>query len=691
MPLGLDGESLEQIEQTQNNSNANDPNPPPNPSKAKSSRKFRSKVWNDFERVDLPDGSYNAKCKHCKMILSAGGSKGTSHLKYHLNRSCLPYKKAMRQKDDVHQKLLKVSEFQGNNTVKVECFEFDQEKSRKDYAKAVAAHEYPFCMADHHFFRVFIKNLQPKFRLNKRNTIRSDCVKLYKEEKENLYNVLDKLNCRVSLTTDMWTSSNVKGFLCLTCHYIDDHWRLQKRILNFVPVESPHTSEHLCSVITDKLFDWNIDKKLFSIVLDNCTTNDALVREMLSILKPKNTLPVSGNLFHVRCGAHILNLIVQEGLDSLKGVIHSVRETVKYVRSSQARIERFEKVSQQVRAPQTKLFLDVPTRWNSTYLMLVNALKFREAFSRLAVLDRDYKHAPSDEDWSNVDVVSECLQIFYDTTIKISGTKYPTLNLFFNEYCEVYLSLQNWLSSDHSFIVNMATRMFEKFQKYWHISSVLLAIASILDPRCKLKSVEFYFRQMYNQPGEVETNLNRVKSCLNILFNEYLVLDSKFQKRSNGLRSSNKQCADSSSAGSSKKLCTNMRRGLAMFIEESMTSESTKSELDMYLEERNVPGLDDDGFDILAWWKCNGPKYPVLSQLVRDLLGVPVSTVASESAFSTGGRILNDYRTSLKDDVLEALICTQDWLRALAIDEGATEDGALMSLSESVCVDEEID
>jgi hypothetical protein len=88
----------------------------------------------------------------------------------------------------------------------------------------VVAHEYPFCMANHYLFRMFVKNLQPQFRLNKRNTIRSDCVKLYHEEKEKLYNVLDKLNCRVSLTTDMWTSSKVEGFFCLTCHYVDDNW-----------------------------------------------------------------------------------------------------------------------------------------------------------------------------------------------------------------------------------------------------------------------------------------------------------------------------------------------------------------------------------------------------------------------------------------------------------------------------------
>jgi hypothetical protein len=38
--------------------------------------------------------------------------------------------------------------------------------------------------------------------------------------------------------------------------------------------------------------------------------------------------------------------------------------------------------------------------------------------------------------------------------------------------------------------------------------------------------------------------------------------------------------------------------------------------------------------------------------------------VASESAFSTSERIVNDHRTRLARDTVEALICFQDWLRS---------------------------
>jgi len=78
-----------------------------------------------------------------------------------------------------------------------------------------------------------------------------------------------------------------------------------------------------------------------------------------------------------------------------------------------------------------------------------------------------------------------------------------------------------------------------------------------------------------------------------------------------------------------------------------------KTELQKYLQEE----LEDDeiGDDVLGWWKIHGPRYPVLARMARDVLAVPVSTVASESAFSTGGRTLDSFRTSLTPKVIDLL------------------------------------
>ena len=76
------------------------------------------------------------------------------------------------------------------------------------------------------------------------------------------------------------------------------------------------------------------------------------------------------------------------------------------------------------------------------------------------------------------------------------------------------------------------------------------------------------------------------------------------------------------------------------------------------------PWVEGDVFDILSWWKSNGPKYPLLSRIVRDIVAIPVSTIASESAFSTDGRVIYVFWISLDPDIIEAIIYLQDWLRS---------------------------
>ena len=85
-------------------------------------------------------------------------------------------------------------------------------------------------------------------------------------------------------------------------------------------------------------------------------------------------------------------------------------------------------------------------------------------------------------------------------------------------------------------------------------------------------------------------------------------------------------------------------------------------ELNCYLEkkvENDVPN-----FDILDWWKGKASSYRVLSLMAHDILSIPMSTVASESSFSTRGRVLDQLCSSLTPKIVECLICAQDWLRS---------------------------
>jgi hypothetical protein len=107
------------------------------------------------------------------------------------------------------------------------------------------------------------------------------------------------------------------------------------------------------------------------------------------------------------------------------------------------------------------------------------------------------------------------------------------------------------------------------------------------------------------------------------------------------------------------------------------STSTNKSKLEKYLSEE-TEDLESK-IDILAWWKVNSNRFPVLGHMACDVLAIPITTVASESAFSTGGRILDDFHTSLTPFMLEALVYTQDWLRRPTIDiKESMEDLAII-------------
>ncbi|XP_031383504.1 uncharacterized protein LOC116197488 [Punica granatum] len=111
----------------------------------------------------------------------------------------------------------------------------------------------------------------------------------------------------------------------------------------------------------------------------------------------------------------------------------------------------------------------------------------------------------------------------------------------------------------------------------------------------------------------------------------------------------------------------------------------TSPELEKYLDETRSDRKTD--LDILEYWKLNSQRYPTVARMTRDILSIPVSTVASEAAFSCGGRVLDQYRSSLKPNLVEALMCSRDWLYGLTDSCGIsmdqiTEDVMNLNISE---------
>ncbi|KAH9672415.1 BED-type domain-containing protein [Citrus sinensis] len=461
----------------------------------------------------------------------------------------------------------------------------------------------------------------------------------------------------------------MSNYMVITAHFIDAEWVLHKRILSFTPIAN-HKGDGIGKLIEACLIDWGIER-LFTITVDNASANKVAITYVKKKLAnwSVNSMVLNGLYMHVRCSAHIINLIVQDGLAEVNHSIASIHNAVKYVRSSPARLQKFKTCVDREKISYGGLMvLDVPTKWNSTYLMLHKAVVFEKTFDRMKEDDGHYvnwfvedegekkkERPPSDDDWANARRLVNVLSIFYYVTLKFSNSLDVTSNDYLNEIAKVLINLKSLATSSDDLLRKMAEKMEQKFAKYWGDSfdqvNMLLFVANVLDPRCKLEFVTFFFSSMY-EPQKVEELKSNINELLMKLYNSYI--GGSDVRNSGGVCFSDIHDGSSSGGGgggsgggpSSSIMSIDLFSSFKMMKQSSNDDISSKNDVEKYLTDANE-STSNAHFDILTWWKLNGHRYPILSQIAKDVLAIPVSTVASESTFSTGGRVLDPFRSSL--------------------------------------------
>uniref|UniRef100_A0A803LDR0 hAT-like transposase RNase-H fold domain-containing protein n=1 Tax=Chenopodium quinoa TaxID=63459 RepID=A0A803LDR0_CHEQI len=178
------------------------------------------------------------------------------------------------------------------------------------------------------------------------------------------------------------------------------------------------------------------------------------------------------------------------------------------------------------------LCLDVATRWNSTYLMLEGALAYRRAFDLLECSDggkfRYELHksdgVPEPSNWDRVASFLPLLKIFYDATLRVSGSLYITSNVYLQELIGISVLIKKKVLSNDVGVSLMANGMKKKHDKYWENVddnvNLLLYIAVILDPRRKMGYTKWAINQQYD--SEIAKYLcDKVMQTLNDMYELY--------------------------------------------------------------------------------------------------------------------------------------------------------------------------
>ncbi|KAF7801664.1 zinc finger BED domain-containing protein RICESLEEPER 2-like [Senna tora] len=429
---------------------------------SKKSKTSTSKLWKYYIRIGIVDGKEKAQCKG------------------------LPKFK------DIGVMML-------DHVGKLRSRQVDPKRVREAMSMAIIEHDLPYSFVEYRRIRELLKLLNPVVKHISRNTATSDVWKFHLYQKDMLKKCMAKSRGRICLSSDCWTSYTTEGYICLTALFIDDSWKLNSRILSFCKMEPPHSGVELARKIFSCLKEWGIDRKIFSLTLDNASANDSMQCILKEHLSLQNSLLCGGEFFYIRCCAHILNLIVQEDLKVASWALIKIRESIKYVKASEARM-----------------------------------ISFNECVAQVG----------------GIDIV-------------------------------------------------------------------------VLDPRMKLDALKFCYSKLH--PINWEQKLENVKTKLHTMFAQYETRDVgassssvvvpplSLQTRGDGAPSKdanwewiNYVCETESSTG--------------------------KSELDKYLEEPKLKPKYHENLDILGHWRGHQNEFPSLSKMACDILSIPITTVASESA-----------------------------------------------------------
>ncbi|KAG9141955.1 hypothetical protein Leryth_009323, partial [Lithospermum erythrorhizon] len=585
-------------------------------------RKKKSIVWEHFTIKPVSPGSKRAFCKQCNQSFAySTGTKvtGTTHLKRHISKGSCIVVLRNQKKDQLtplspptKRRAYSATPRRRYHTPQTPYIPFDSDHCRPEIARMVLRHDYPLHMVEHPGFVSFSKCLQPRFDMVSFNTVQGDCVATYLSEKQNLQKVLAAIPGRVCLTLDMWSSCYSVGYVFVTGHFIDSDWKMQAKILNVIMEPYPDSDSAFSHAVTACLSNWSLERKLFSVAV-NPPLSDASIDNLRALLSVKNPLILSGQLVG-NCLALTLGNIARDAFTYVNGTIKKVRDSVMYVKTSESHEDKFLELKQQLQVPSSKLLaLDDQTRWNTTYDMLLAAAELKEVFSCLDTTDPDYKGAPSMEDWKIVETLCTYLKTLLDTANILASSAVPTTNTFFHEAWKIQLELARAATSEDPFVSSLTKSMQETFDKYWKSCCFILAIAVVMDPRFKMKLVEFSFQKIYGEEKAPEY-VKIVDKGIHELFLEYTLTSTLVDNCNNGTVHSDDPRGGDAAADNGPELMD-----FDIYIKQT-NSQHPKSELVQYLEESLLPRVHD--FDVVGWWRLNKEKYPTLSKMARDVLSL---------------------------------------------------------------------
>ncbi|CAB5382242.1 unnamed protein product [Rhizophagus irregularis] len=479
---------------------------------------------------------------------------------------------------------------------------YDKDIMMKILIRWIVIHQHSFTIVEENYFINFVHSLHPSAKIPSADTIKNKIMTYYEEDKVKMKALLKDLPGKVSFTMDCWTSPSTKSFLSITAHFINKEWNLQNIIIDFIQTQDSHTGSNIKDAFLLGISNMSLESKIMGITTDNASNNSTFMTS-LSIWAAENVVNFNKKEQHIRCFAHSINLSVKEALSCLDGEISLALEYIVFH-------------------------------------------------------DKDLKkYTFSEEKWAIFEQIKNFLEIFKEVTVIMSGSHYPTLSLTVPLYNILIDHVEDVIGNDkeddddedddeeneenneenngendddekwNQIVKKAAKKCKVKLLEYYNKTNDTYLISTILDPRLKLK----YYKDH-----------NWEETLVNTIYQKFVNIYNKFYA------STKPEVLNNTSEIKEKSVMSRVfKRRNIEYIDEIQTYLSLS--------------LMNEETDPLEWWKVNESQFPHLSQMARDYLPIPATSVPSEQSFSVGKNLITDKRNCLAGKTIRICMCLQSW------------------------------
>lgn len=504
-----------------------------------------------------------------------------------------------------------------------ECHEFE-----KDLVYMIAVDCQPLSLVENRGFTFFMKKYVPHFKIPSRKLISEHVLhEVYETLSSELKNMLNSIE-HISITTDMWSSDSNRSFLTVTGHFISD-FKMHSPVLSTEEITSDHSAVSILQAITKILDKWQINKKVFTAVTDNAANMKKAVNNL------KKT--------HHPCIAHTLNLTVQEAIKEnveLNKLLTKCRNLVTHFKQSSLSAYKLREIQEQMGLQDLKLKQDVPTRWNSTVIMMERLSKLK---SPLSAALSSLTSAPTSLlalEWTIMDDCIGILKPFVFLTEDLSGQTYPTVSRITPLIKGLCSRIQNKKATTDigKRLISSLSQIISKRLEYLETTKTV-AKATFLDPRFK--------KAAFATPENADNAKKWVTEELSEIIQSVENCDYSHSPKptftvNNPTTSDNEE----------NDLWSDFDKTISEMPSTITPTDTATMTVQQYLD---LP-YSDRKKDPLEFWKYHSNTMPLLSKLASKYLSVPATSVPAERLFSKAAIITNNRRNRLAPKKLDELL-----------------------------------